>query len=148
MSYDLAFATNRAQLAETIPVVVLFRKPQKMPGGATIPTSLFRNPKFLQIKRSSKSLDEAKLLGFKALHYEHMREWIHKQERIGNIIKFSLIDSKYCVGFQKSTYNGMKPHYFVYEILKRKVVRRFLPLLDPFKDEWKDSGELFTIPNF
>jgi hypothetical protein len=44
MSYDLAFATDRTRLAESIPIVVLFKQPQKMPGGATIPTSLFRNP--------------------------------------------------------------------------------------------------------
>jgi len=37
----------------------------------------------------------------------------------------------------------MKPHYFVFEILKRKVVRRFLPMLDAFKAEWTDSGDVF-----
>ena len=62
-----------------------------------------------------------------------MREWLQRQELKGNIIKFSLLDSKYCIGFQRSTYRGLKPHFFVYEILKRKVVRRFLPMLDSFK---------------
>jgi len=33
----------------------------------------------------------------------------------------------------------MKPHFFVYEILKRKVVRRFLPMLDQFKNSWGEN---------
>ena len=44
--------------------------------------------------------------GYKALHYEHMREWLQRQEAVGNIIKFSLMDSKYCIGFQRSSYKG------------------------------------------
>jgi hypothetical protein len=77
-----------------------------------------------------------------------MREWVYKQELLGNTIKFSLFDSKYCVGFQRTTYNGMKPHFFVYEILKRKVTRRFLPLLDPFKSEWLIQRDVFNMPSF
>ena len=42
----------------------------------------------------------------------------------------------------------MKPHFFVYEILKRKVTRRFLPLLDPFKSEWQEKGDILNIPTF
>lgn len=40
----------------------------------------------------------------------------------------------------------MKPHFFVYEILKRKVVRRFMPMLDSFKQEW-DTADNFRIGN-
>ena len=47
-----------------------------------------------------------------------------------------MLDSKYCVGFQRSTYKGRKPHFFIYEILRRKVVRRFSPLLDQYKKDW------------
>lgn len=36
----------------------------------------------------------------------------------------------------------MKPHFFIYEILKRKVVRRFMPMLDSFKQDW-DTAENF-----
>ena len=46
------------------------------------------------------------------------------------------MDSKFCVGFQRSTYKGRKPHFFIYEILRRKVVRRFLPLLDQYNKDW------------
>ena len=80
--------------------------------------------------------EHAKEKGFKSLHYEHMKEWLQRQEKAGNIVKFALMDSKYCVGFQRSTYKGRKPHFFIYEILKRKVIRRFMPLLDPYKREW------------
>mmetsp|Transcript_6206 Transcript_6206/g.8295 ORF Transcript_6206/g.8295 Transcript_6206/m.8295 type:complete len:149 (-) Transcript_6206:2123-2569(-) len=69
-----------------------------------------------------------------------MREWLQLQEAAGNIIKFSLFDSKFCVGFQRSTYRGLKPHFFIYEILKRQVVRRFSPLLDQYKKEWWSDG--------
>ena len=80
--------------------------------------------------------ETAKEKGFKSLHYEHMKEWLQKQENAGNIVKFALMDSKYCVGFQRTTYKGRKPHFFIYEILKRKVIRRFMPLLDAYKKEW------------
>ena len=70
-----------------------------------------------------------------------MRQWIHNQELHGNTIKFSTFDSKYCVGFQRSKFRGREPHFFIYEILKRKVVRRFLPMLDPPKAEWADTAD-------
>ena len=79
------------------------------------------------------------MLGYKALHYEHMREWIQSQELKGNTIKFSLLESKYCIGFQRNKYRDMKPHFFIYDILMRKVIRRFMPMLDPFKSEWGDQ---------
>jgi hypothetical protein len=62
MSYSLSFATDRTQLAEQVPMVVLNNEPQKMPGGATIPTSLFRDPKTYE-KKAGKDLkfDEATL---------------------------------------------------------------------------------------
>lgn len=65
-----------------------------------------------------------------------MKEWLQKQENAGNIVKFALMDSKYCVGFQRTTYKDRKPHFFIYEILKRKVIRRFMPLLDAYKKDW------------
>ena len=36
----------------------------------------------------------------------------------------------------------MKPHFFVYEIFKREVVRRFLPMVDPHKREWNTGNEV------
>jgi len=44
-------------------------------------------------------VSDSVMQNFKSMHYEFMREWLHKQELVGNIIKFSQIDSKYCVGF-------------------------------------------------
>ena len=61
-----------------------------------------------------------------------MREFIQTQELLGNQIKFGLCDSKFAICFQSTRYNGLKPHFFVYEVLKRKVVRRFYPLNKPF----------------
>lgn len=70
------------------------------------------------------------MLGYKSVHYEALREWLQNQELNGNTIKFSMLDQKYCIGFQRKEFRGMKPHFFIYEILKRKVVRRFLPMID------------------
>ena len=43
-SYDLCFATDRTQQEENMPNVILLREPYVLPGGATIPTALFRDP--------------------------------------------------------------------------------------------------------
>ena len=43
-SYDLAFAVDRTQLADGFPQCVLSKEPEYLPGGANIPTSLFRDP--------------------------------------------------------------------------------------------------------
>jgi len=110
LSYDLAFSVGTAvTYMYNHPLVVLQSEPRQLPGGASIPTSIFRDPKLHEPDQSN----------FKTQHYEHMRQWLQAQELKGNIIKFSLLDSKYCVGYQRSTYKGMKPHFFVYDILKR-----------------------------
>jgi len=47
-SYDLCFATDRTQQKEDIPSVILLREPTVLPGGATIPTALFRDPEVMR----------------------------------------------------------------------------------------------------
>ena len=116
-------------------MAVLYCEPEQLPGGATLPTALFRDPQAgidVDSLRFSDNPPEdiAILNGFKSMHYEHMREWVQGQELKGNTIKFANLDSKYCVGFQRTEFKGMKPHFFVYEIFKREVVRRFMPMID------------------
>ena len=43
-SYDLAFSADSSSIAQTTPMAVLYSEPEKLPGGATIPTALFRDP--------------------------------------------------------------------------------------------------------
>jgi hypothetical protein len=74
-------------------------------------------------------------ISFKNLHFEHMREFIQKQETVGNMIKFAKFDDQFAIGYQSRFYNGLKPHFFVYEILKRRVVRRSPPINDTFSLE-------------
>ena len=69
-----------------------------MPGGAQIPTAFFREPLTKSILEGDDKNNQ-KILGYKSLHYEHMREFIQQQELIGNQIKFALHNSKYAVGF-------------------------------------------------
>ena len=85
-------------------MAVLAKDPEVLPGGATLPTSLFRDPEVIKKEASRLSergppKDESTLNNFKLLHFEHMRQWIHNQELKGNTIKFSTFDSKYCIGF-------------------------------------------------
>ena len=84
-SYDLAFALDSTQLAADVPMVILYNdRPKVLPGGATIPTSLFRDPKigkaFGSDKRASAfrgaDANEQTLLGYKMAHYEYMRGWL------------------------------------------------------------------------
>ena len=39
----------------------------------------------------------------------------------------------------------MKPHFFVYEIFKREVVRRFNPMIDQHNSEWFSNNESIDI---
>jgi len=55
---------------------------------------------------------------------------------VGNVIKIPKLDNKFIVGYQKKYYKGRRPHFFVYEVLKRKVIRRFLPNDPMFTMEW------------
>ena len=43
-SYDLAFSVDASQLAPMTPMAILYCEPAKLPGGATLPTALFRDP--------------------------------------------------------------------------------------------------------
>lgn len=58
-------------------------------------------------------------------HYEHVKEFIERHEKIGNIVKFARDNNRHAIGFQHCEYGGLKPHFFVYDIHKRAVVRRF-----------------------
>ena len=84
-SYDLAFALDSTQLAADVPMVILYNdRPKVLPGGATIPTSLFRDPKIGKVFGSDKrasafrgaDANEQTLLGYKMAHYEYMRGWL------------------------------------------------------------------------
>ena len=52
-SYDLAFAVDRTQLADGFPMCVLQGEPRNLPGGANVPTSLFRDATISLSKRMS-----------------------------------------------------------------------------------------------
>ena len=43
-SYDLAFSADSTQMAPMTPMAVLYCEPERLPGGATLPTALFRDP--------------------------------------------------------------------------------------------------------
>ena len=47
------------------------------------------------------------------------------------------LDTKYIVGYQSTFYKGRRPHFFVYEVLRRQVVRRFLSHDPKFTLEWQ-----------
>ena len=49
--------------------------PYQMPGGAQIPTAFFRDPKANIILEGDEK-ENQRLIGYKSLHYEHMREFI------------------------------------------------------------------------
>ena len=53
--------------------------PYQMPGGAQIPTAFFRDPRAHTILEGDNK-ENQKLIGYKSLHYEHMREFIQNQE--------------------------------------------------------------------
>ena len=95
-------------------------------GGAHIPTAFFRDPQ-LNVKLEGDDKENLNVLGYKSLHYDHMRQFIQEQELAGNQIKFSLLDSKYAVCFDSKPQQG-KAHFYVYEIFKRQIIRRFDPL--------------------
>jgi hypothetical protein len=90
--------------------VRLAAEPTRLQGGATLPTSLFRDPQMMKVRDHNKfnfrspddatqptdqsrdspfadHTDNPKILGYKSLHYEHMTAYIQKQEYAGNIIK-------------------------------------------------------------
>ena len=56
---------------------MLEAEPTALPGGAQIPTAFFRDPQTQTILEGDKK-DRQKLLGYKSLHYEHMREYIQQ----------------------------------------------------------------------
>ena len=82
-SYNLSFPTDRTQLADNVPNVVLTRDPAELPGGATIPTALFRDPNNMRSSFCVADLrgpppEESEIDNYKSLHFEHMREWLQK----------------------------------------------------------------------
>ena len=78
---------------------------------------------------------------YKSKHYDHLKQFIQKQESIGNIIKLAKNNNQYLIGYQQKEYKGRKPHYFVYDILMRKVVRRFLPISGSFSLLERNNNE-------
>lgn len=65
-------------------------------------------------------------------HFEHIKEFVEKHEKLGNPIRFAKNNNQFAVGFQHKNYNGRKPHFFIYDIQQRSVVRRFLPTSEYF----------------
>ena len=48
-----------------------------------------------------------------------MRGFIQEQEMKGNQVKLAHLDNKFAICFQRQKEGELKPHFFVYEILKR-----------------------------
>ena len=80
MQYDLAFSIPEGG---GVANVTYDSTPSELQGGATIPVAFFRDPKVEDLLPGDKA-GQQRLLGYKSLHYEHMREFIQKQELLGN----------------------------------------------------------------
>ena len=144
----------------------LSKAPQPLAGGASIPVSIFNQPNGTQreqatIRRYEKIQSRVTQLvkqhslaapTYKLTHYEHMKAFIKKHEKIGNMVKFARDHNQYAIGYQHCEYNGRKPHFFIYDVQKRAVVRRLLPLSAPFSiteflDEHDDLLQAQSIHN-
>ena len=75
------------------------------------------------------------LLGYKSLHYEHMRAYILSQEIEGNCIKMPKNNSKFAVVLKKRLSAGDKEEFWVYDIFKRTVVRKFGAVVHDWPDD-------------
>jgi len=136
MQYNLAL--DGALTGEDL---FLTKPPEPLEGGAALPVAMFNHPygtpkEKQQILRQDKTpsilmqLKKKHSIGqpsYTLSHYEHIKEFIEKHEKLGNPIRFAKNNNQYAVGYQSCFYKGRKPHFFVYDIQQRSVVRRFLP---------------------
>ena len=133
-------------LQDNFEIISLSKEPERLAGGANIPVSIFNLPNGTQKEQASIHKYEKiqSMLtclvkqhkqtapSYKLSHYEHMKAFIKKHEKIGNMIKFARNHNQYAIGYQHCEYKDRKPHFFIYDIQKRSVVRRFTPLSPAF----------------
>jgi hypothetical protein len=74
--------------------------------------------------------------GFRTQHFEHLKEFIEKQELMGNLVKMPRYETNYLIVYETTKTATQAPHFFIYDILSRKVIRRFLPLSPEFEVNW------------
>ena len=92
MRYDLVYSIPEG--GGVVETGTYENEPVMLPGGAQIPTAFFRDPRTKEVLEGDEE-GKQKYLGYKSLHYEHMREYIQIQENLGNQVKFALLDSNY-----------------------------------------------------
>ena len=60
----------------------------------------------------------------------------------GNLVKMPRYNNESILVFQKEKSKEYAPHFFIYDILSRRVTRRFLPLSPEFSLFWEtDTNE-------
>jgi hypothetical protein len=74
--------------------------------------------------------------GFKTQHFEHLKEFIESHELAGNLVKLPRFNTSYVVIYQSKRCKDFQPHFQIYDIAKRRIVRRFLPLSPDFSLNW------------
>lgn len=57
---------------------------------------------------------------------------------MGNLVKIPRYNEDYLVVYQSKRTPEYAPHFFVYSIMNREIVRRFLPLSHDFNLCWDD----------
>jgi hypothetical protein len=140
-------------IPDHIEVISLTKPPEPLAGGANIPVSIFNLPSGTQMEQAAlHKYEKIQIVkqhkqaapSYKLSHYEHMKAFIKKHEKIGNMIKFARDQNQYAIGYQHCAYGDRKPHFFIYDVQKRSVVRRFNPLSPVFSisDFQEDADEM------
>jgi len=55
---------------------------------------------------------------------------------MGNQIKMPRYETNYLIVYDQRKTENQSPHFFIYDIMSRMIIRRFLPLSPDFELNW------------